>query len=160
MFYASDNKISKSPIKGGIKINENQYKHLLEIMQKGREFVIRDSSPYILSLKKRKIYRIEDNREEEIPEDAFTPEGYSDISRPSEHHYWQDGQWIRDDESYLKAESNKVRLQRNRLLADSDWTQVPDAPVDQAAWATYRQALRDVPEQAGFPEDINWPQIP
>ena len=60
--------------------------------------------------------------------------------------------------SALKAE--EVRKERDRLLAESDWTQVPDAPVNQAAWATYRQALRDVPEQAGFPEDINWPQIP
>mgnify|MGYP000417879314 FL=1 len=54
----------------------------------------------------------------------------------------------------------QVRAERDRLLADSDWTQVPDAPVDQAAWATYRQALRDVPQQAGFPSDINWPTTP
>ena len=32
--------------------------------------------------------------------------------------------------------------------------------MDSAAWATYRQGLRDVPEQAGFPEDINWPTTP
>jgi len=32
--------------------------------------------------------------------------------------------------------------------------------MDQAAWATYRQALRDVPQQAGFPSDINWPTTP
>lgn len=38
-----------------------------------------------------------------------------------------------------------LRVERNRLLADSDWTQVADAPVDAAAWATYRQALRDLP---------------
>jgi len=54
----------------------------------------------------------------------------------------------------------QIRAERDRLLADSDWTQVPDAPVDQAAWATYRQALRDVPEQAGFPEDVVWPSKP
>jgi len=54
----------------------------------------------------------------------------------------------------------QVRAERDRLLADSDWTQVPDAPVDQAAWATYRQALRDVPEQVGFPEDVVWPTKP
>ena len=53
-----------------------------------------------------------------------------------------------------------ARDERNALLADSDWTQVPDAPVDQAAWATYRQALRDVPEQAGFPEEVTWPEKP
>lgn len=39
----------------------------------------------------------------------------------------------------------RMRVQRNRLLAASDWTQVNDAPVDRAAWAAYRQALRDFP---------------
>jgi hypothetical protein len=39
----------------------------------------------------------------------------------------------------------RMRNHRNRLLAESDWTQLPDAPVDRAAWATYRQALRDFP---------------
>ena len=53
-----------------------------------------------------------------------------------------------------------ARDQRNALLTQSDWTQVADAPVDQAAWATYRQALRDVPAQAGFPETIVWPIAP
>ena len=38
-----------------------------------------------------------------------------------------------------------MRAHRDRLLADSDWTQVADAPVDRDAWATYRQALRDFP---------------
>jgi hypothetical protein len=50
-----------------------------------------------------------------------------------------------------------ARAQRDALLTASDWTQVADAPVDQAAWATYRQALRDVPAQVGFPESIDWP---
>ena len=39
----------------------------------------------------------------------------------------------------------QVRLWRNSELARTDWTQVADAPVDAAAWATYRQALRDLP---------------
>jgi hypothetical protein len=53
-----------------------------------------------------------------------------------------------------------IRAERNYLLAASDWTQVADTPVDQAAWATYRQALREVPEQAGFPANVIWPQTP
>ena len=57
----------------------------------------------------------------------------------------------------LKAE---VRAQRDRLLTASDWTQVIDAPVDQAAWATYRQALRDIPQQEGFPQTVVWPTQP
>lgn len=52
------------------------------------------------------------------------------------------------------------RAFRNTLLSDSDWTQVADAPVDKAAWAAYRQQLRDVTSQAGFPWDIQWPTKP
>ena len=60
----------------------------------------------------------------------------------------------------LAQAEEAARAQRNGLLRQSDWTQVADAPVNQAAWATYRQALRDVPDQAGFPETINWPVAP
>jgi hypothetical protein len=56
--------------------------------------------------------------------------------------------------------AKEARARRNRLLNASDWTQVADAPVDQAAWAAYRQALRDIPEQPGFPRDVEWPTKP
>lgn len=39
----------------------------------------------------------------------------------------------------------RMRNMRNNLLAGSDWSQLPDAPVDKTAWAAYRQALRDLP---------------
>lgn len=54
----------------------------------------------------------------------------------------------------------EARAQRNALLSASDWTQVADAPVDQTAWAAYRQELRDITSQEGFPEAINWPAAP
>jgi hypothetical protein len=57
-------------------------------------------------------------------------------------------------------QSASVRAERGNLLVASDWTQVADAPVDKAAWATYRQALRDVPSQAGFPWTVDWPDAP
>jgi hypothetical protein len=53
-----------------------------------------------------------------------------------------------------------VRVQRNELLATCDWTQLPDAAVDAAAWAAYRQALRTVPAQVGFPWSVTWPAKP
>lgn len=56
--------------------------------------------------------------------------------------------------------ASEARAQRNALLSASDWTQVADAPVDQEAWAAYRQALRDITSQDGFPEIINWPVAP
>ena len=58
------------------------------------------------------------------------------------------------------AQAASVRAERNQKLADTDWTQVADAPVDKAAWATYRQALRDVTAQDGFPWAIIWPEMP
>jgi hypothetical protein len=57
----------------------------------------------------------------------------------------------------LQAEA---RAQRDSLLRESDWTQVLDAPVDKAAWAAYRQALRDIPQQEGFPATVVWPTQP
>jgi hypothetical protein len=59
-----------------------------------------------------------------------------------------------------EAQANVVRADRNKRLADCDWTQLPDAPVDREAWATYRQELREVPDQEGFPWDITWPEAP
>jgi hypothetical protein len=58
------------------------------------------------------------------------------------------------------TQAEAVRKQRTEKLKDSDWTQVADAPVDKAAWATYRQALRDVTQQSGFPWTIDWPVAP
>jgi hypothetical protein len=60
----------------------------------------------------------------------------------------------------LPPTAEEVRTERDRLLAASDWTQVADAPVNQTAWAAYRQELRDVPQQAGFPEAVIWPRKP
>jgi hypothetical protein len=52
-----------------------------------------------------------------------------------------------------------VRSGRNQALKDSDWTQLSDSPVDKAAWATYRQALRDITKQTD-PFKITWPKYP
>ena len=56
--------------------------------------------------------------------------------------------------------ATQARINRDKLLGSSDWTQVADAPVDQAAWATYRQSLRDITDQVGFPESVDWPATP
>jgi hypothetical protein len=57
-------------------------------------------------------------------------------------------------------QAKAVRDDRTRRLSATDWTQLADAPVDKTAWATYRQALRDVPAQAGFPWNVQWPDTP
>ena len=57
-------------------------------------------------------------------------------------------------------QAKAVRQQRGEKLKETDWTQVADAPVDKALWATYRQALRDVTTQKGFPWTVIWPVEP
>ena len=64
------------------------------------------------------------------------------------------------DETPSPEEVYEIRQQRNALLTASDWTQVADAPVDQTAWATYRQELRDIPDQENFPSEVTWPVAP
>lgn len=70
------------------------------------------------------------------------------------------GQVAIEDEPETEEE---IRTQRDKLLAETDWTQTLDAPIDAAsrdAYRVYRQALRDVPEQEGFPANVVWPELP
>jgi len=59
-----------------------------------------------------------------------------------------------------EQQASSVRITRNARLADCDWTQVADSPVDKTVWATYRQELRDITSQPGFPWEITWPTSP
>lgn len=55
----------------------------------------------------------------------------------------------------------EMRSLRNALLAATDWTQANDIPqATKDNWAIYRQALRDVPQQPGFPANVVWPVKP
>jgi len=73
-----------------------------------------------------------------------------------------------EEEAAYKArlddeQASRIRAERNVKLAACDWTQVNDAPFDdtgKAAWAAYRQALRDISGQAGFPWSVEWPKEP
>ena len=59
--------------------------------------------------------------------------------------------------------TDEIRARRDRLLAATDWAVLPDSPLDAQsleAVKTYRQALRDVPQQERFPSAITWPQMP
>ena len=55
----------------------------------------------------------------------------------------------------------EVRSERNRLLIETDWTQGRDVVLsNDAEWKTYRQALRDLSSQSGFPSNVTWPTKP
>ncbi len=76
-------------------------------------------------------------------------------------------EWDLREEEWAANASNRegdvVRAERNRLLAESDWTQLADVVLtDEAklAWATYRQELRDITAQEGFPFDVTYPTKP
>lgn len=80
--------------------------------------------------------------------------------RPSAHHVfdYSTKQWLdpRTAQDHLAA----TRARRNALLAASDWTQLPDVPrKTRAAWAAYRQALRDITAQPD-PHQPQWPAPP
>ena len=60
----------------------------------------------------------------------------------------------------VEQQFDYVRTVRNAELAASDWTQLPDAQCDKPSWATYRQALRDLPAQNADPQKIVFPQRP
>lgn len=74
-------------------------------------------------------------------------------------------QWIVSDATNaevaerIKFKWDYIRADRNSRLSACDWTQLPDAPVDAAIWAEYRQALRDITDQAD-PFNITWPKEP
>jgi hypothetical protein len=85
------------------------------------------------------------------------------IPPPSLYHVWENEAWAetRSIEQIIESAARQARVKRNTLLASSDWTQLPDVPLEtKEAWAVYRQALRDITSQSGFPTDIVWPTRP
>jgi hypothetical protein len=94
-------------------------------------------------------YYVENNQPQVIPP---KPSKYSIFDYTTK-------QWI-SDESLAIAD---VTQKRNALLYSSDWTQIPNNPLtaeQQAAWATYRQELRDISKQSGYPFNVIWPTPP
>jgi hypothetical protein len=84
-----------------------------------------------------------------------------------------DGSWAQElvqvqisDQHYqsnVSLQAQAVKADRTRMLTDCDWTQMPDVNLSntsKAAWAAFRQALRDIPNQSGFPFNVTWPSPP
>ena len=77
----------------------------------------------------------------------------------------QPAQTAAEQEAAYKAikdaeQAKSVRTSRNDKLKECDWTQITDSTADKEVWATYRQALRDVTAQTGFPWNVDWPTQP
>ena len=78
---------------------------------------------------------------------------------PGEYQVWEGEGWTTDTDAWWAA----IRAERNAKLAVCDWTQIPDSPLDPAdvaAWTTYRQALRDIPQTYADPAEVVWPAEP
>lgn len=84
-----------------------------------------------------------------------------DVEKAKEIAY--NGEYTIDEVNDNPLTAEEARAQRDKLLAETDWTQVLDAPISaecREAFRVYRQALRDITEQDGFPESIVWPVKP
>lgn len=92
-------------------------------------------------------YYIDNGSPVEIPE---KPSPYADFDYTTK-------QWVVNTSMVVF----NVLEKRKKLLAGTDWTQMPDVPIStKAAWAAYRQELRDITTQAGYPTEITWPTPP
>lgn len=102
----------------------------------------------------------------EAEEDFATSRGWVELTGSAGiGDSYADGQFIpydpKADPVATAARANAVRAERNDKLVASDWTQTADVPqATKDKWAPYRQALRDVPQQAGFPWEVQWPDAP
>jgi len=73
-------------------------------------------------------------------------------------------EWI-EDGNKVEAETltwDNIRIKRDQILRDTDWTMTTGATVDQAQWAAYRQVIRDIPQtyKDKTPDDVVWPTQP
>lgn len=70
------------------------------------------------------------------------------------------GVYPSNDDAPIEVVWDRLRLRRDRELAESDWTQLPDTPVNAKKWSEYRQKLRDLPANTDDPRLAVWPQQP
>jgi hypothetical protein len=81
--------------------------------------------------------------------------------KPSSSCFWDNASFSWVENAALK--DFEIKRSRNTLLATSDWTQIPNGPLtaeQQQAWAVYRQELRDITSQSGYPFNVIWPTPP
>ena len=75
----------------------------------------------------------------------------------------EEAEWSTQEAAYTAGADNrkaeKVRAERNQLIQQSDWMACSDVTMSNA-WKTYRQALRDIPTQTEFPNNVTWPTVP
>lgn len=89
--------------------------------------------------------------------------GWNEVNEEIAKREAYNGEYTIETIEDVSMTAEEARAERDKLLAETDWTQVLDAPIDaetREAYRAYRQALRDIPEQEGFPDTITWPELP
>ncbi|AWX98573.1 hypothetical protein A8139_00655 [Marinomonas primoryensis] len=165
MPYALGDKISISILDGGIEITDEEYVAAVTAKISGRNVYVHGGSLLIESIERREIYSTESGSVKEIAANAPLPDFYTDIPPPTHDHEWDGGEWIISAEKL----SASVRKSRDALLDQLTWRYERHAremrlgveTTDSlSALDTYAQALADVPQEEGFPTDIEWPEVP
>jgi len=104
------------------------------------------------------MFRVERTEKPEVDYKKNVQENTPDLQEGNWKQVWNVTDATAEEiEQRTEQQANDVRAERNQLLSDCDWTQLADSTADKEAWAIYRQALRDLPQQDGFPYTIEWP---
>lgn len=118
MPYVTDNKISKSPIEGGVEISDEKYSELLNAMASGHKIKVKEGEPVVLSRTKRTVYSTEDGSKKQIAENEDTPDGYTNKEQPDKFYSWNGSEWEVDQEAKDKAERERLdRISVSRFQA-------------------------------------------
>ena len=131
-------------------INENEY----NIRQAGRitHYLLKDGR--IWSVKESKfVTSVNDTAN--VQKQEITLE---ELINALDFYHYPKGE-LKTDEEF----ASEVREQRDKLLDESDYLAMPDYPISEekkSAILSYRQSLRDISKQSGFPRNINWPVKP
>lgn len=108
------------------------------------------------------IYKVLDTTAPVVDESTqFLLEGIPEYINDKWHQVWEIKNRSEDAIARrLENEKQSIRSIRNEKLKECDWTQLPDSTVNKEIWAAYRQALRDITDQEGFPWSVIWPDLP
>lgn len=120
------------------KVSSSNEDQLLLNVAKSEKWIESDYSP--------KHYFIKSGKPKKYPQKPDYPSNFN----------YELESWIAEEDSCWA----NLRRERDSFLSECDWTQMPDAPVDKAAWAEYRQKLRDLPQNTTDPTNVDWPEKP
>jgi len=166
MHYATiDNQIGQSdnPPQDSIEITADQYSQAMQHKLSGGLVTVNDGE---IVLYNAPVYALDgtERKERDSDEPLITTPPPDDLYVPQ----WDGAQWIESETDAQKQERidkewSRVRNKRDGLLSQTDWTVLPDAPLTQSkvdAYKTYRQELRNIPQNNDDPYNVEWPDEP